>query len=337
MAWYGLTAFMMAEALVGLFHLKINIAVLSALFGLVMAFNNFFGFAGIANFAGYLAAPVMILWVAYTFLKVSSTVTPALVFEPPGQNWSVALPLVSAFVLGYGSWGNEADFWRYGHAKKAFIVIPLIVAILIGQILFPITGFLIAHMTHIAEYSVATAFMNNYSFFGMAPVACLVLFVTYFALADSCLYGSINGAKNLQRLPRKAVVSALTVLGAVIAAWLSGIGHAFEDVAALSSIILPCATVIILAEAYVLPRLSKRSISFSRVYSFAELPVMNWSAMIAFVAGSLVGIATCGIIASLECIHVGISGLQAWLVSFILYLILRLCGRDALNQTSSKD
>ncbi len=71
-------------------------------------------------------------------------------------------------------------------------------------------------MTHIAEFAKATAFMNQYSFAGLAPVAALVLFVTYFALADSCLYGSINGVENLYEVSRRKLVGSLTIVGAFL-------------------------------------------------------------------------------------------------------------------------
>jgi purine-cytosine permease-like protein len=323
MGWYGLTAYLMADALKGLFQLDIPIALLSAGFGILMAFNNFFGFSGIANFAGYLAAPVLVAWVGFTFFKASGNLTPIMLSEQPHQNFGAALSLVSAFVLGYGAWGNEPDFWRYGKPRTVFVVIPLVVAIVIGQVVFPITGWILGQMTQITEFAKATAFMNQYSFGGMAPVAALVLFVTYFALADSCLYGSINGVENLHEFSRRHVVGGLTIVGAILAAWLSGYSRAFQDVAALSSIVLPCATVIMIAEAYVVPRFTKNAIDLSRVYEFRDLPLLNISAIVAFIAGSATGIATAGIFPALEFIHVGISGLQAWVVSFALYVACR--------------
>ncbi|MBS2002228.1 MAG: cytosine permease [Cyanobacteria bacterium SZAS LIN-5] len=323
MGWYGLTAYLMADALKGLFQLDLPVALLSAGFGILMAFNNFFGFSGIANFAGYLAAPVLVAWVGFTFCKASPNFTGAMLTEQPHQTFGAALSLISAFVLGYGAWGNEADFWRYGRVKKSYVVVPLVVSILIGQVVFPITGWILAQMTHITEFAQATAFMNRYSFGGLAPVAALVLFVTYFALADSCLYGSINGVENLYAISRRKLVATLTILGALLAAWLSGYPRAFQDVASMSSIVLPCATVIMLAEAYVVPKFSDRAIDLYRLYNFAELPVVNRGAVIAFMAGSAAGIATAGMIPSLEFLHIGISGLQAWLVSFLLYVFFR--------------
>lgn len=333
MGWYGLTAYLMADALKGLFHLDIPIAALSAVFGILMAFNNFFGFSGIANFAGYLAAPVLVAWVGFTFCRASPNLTHALIVQAPSQSFGVAMSTISAFVLGYGAWGNEADFWRYGRVRKSFVVVPLVVSIVIGQVIFPVTGFILAQMTGIREFAEATAFMNQYSFGNLAPMAALVLFVTYFALADSCLYGSINGVENLHEFSRRKLVGSLTLVGAFLAAWLSGYPRAFQDVASLSSIVLPCATMIMLAEAYVVPRFSARAIDLRKVYAFADLPKINGSAVFAFSVGSFVGVATCGMIPAFESIHVGIAGLQAWLTSFFLYLACRYFERDKGDST----
>ena len=114
-----------------------------------------------------------------------------------------------------------------GKLRKSFILIPLVVANGIGQFVFPVTGWMLARMSGITEFGAATAFMNQYSFGGLAWIAALVLFVTYFALADSCLYGSINGVANLKHLPRRSVVICLTLLGALLAAWFSRLEKAF--------------------------------------------------------------------------------------------------------------
>ena len=135
--------------------------------------------------------------------------------------------------------------------------------------------------------------------------------------------GSINGVENLYETSRRKLVASLTIVGAFLAAWLSGYPRAFQDVASLSSIVLPCATVILLAEAYLVPRFSNNAIDLHRVYEFKDLPQINRSAVTAFVAGSAVGIGTVGMIPILESLHFGIAGLQAWLTSFSLYAMLR--------------
>ena len=52
----------LAEGLKGLYHFNIPTMWLAAALALTMSVNNMFGFSGIANFARYFAAPVLILW-----------------------------------------------------------------------------------------------------------------------------------------------------------------------------------------------------------------------------------------------------------------------------------
>lgn len=66
-AWYGWTAALMAQTVVGLLHCPLPIVWLSMLCALLMSLNNFFGFTGVANFARFMSAPVLIIWVACIF------------------------------------------------------------------------------------------------------------------------------------------------------------------------------------------------------------------------------------------------------------------------------
>ncbi|HEY9772681.1 MAG TPA: cytosine permease [Planktothrix sp.] len=323
LGWYGLTAYFLADGIKGVYNLPIDTMWLSAIFAFAMAFNNLFGFSGVAAFAGYLAAPVLILWVGISFVK-ATVACPASVFHAqPHVATAHALTLVSAFVIGYGAWGNEQDYWRYAKPRLSFTVIPLLVAIGIGQIVFPLTGWMLARLTGVTNYAAASALMTRYAFGGATIIAALVLFVTYCALNDANLYAAINGIANLKQFHRKKLALTLTVLGAIVAAGLSRWSRSFEAVASLSSTILPCATVVMIAEWYVLAKFVNRKPDFTVVPDLSALPVVRWSAVIALAVGSAVGLLTAGIIPGLEKLQVGVCSLQAWLASFIVYMILR--------------
>ncbi|MGH9549939.1 MAG: hypothetical protein ACRD3W_11220, partial [Terriglobales bacterium] len=244
--------------------------------------------------------------------------------------YAPALTTVSAFVIGYGAWGNEADYWRYSRTKLSQIVIPLAVSIGIGQIVFPLTGWILAHLTGITDYAAASALMTRYAFGGASWIAAVVLVVTYFALNDANLYAAINGIENLRQYPRKRLTLLLTIAGAIVAAVLSRWSNSFEAVASMSSTVLPCATVIMLAEWYIISRIEGTRPDFSRIPSLAELPFVRWSAVVALLAGSTVGVVTAGFIPGLERFHLGVCALQSWLSSFVVYMSwraveLRLC------------
>lgn len=333
--WYGLTAFFLANGLQGIFHIPIDTMWLSALLAVVMSFNNLFGFAGVANFAGYLAAPVLIIWVFITFFKATHECPAAVLHAVPHTSTVQALTTVSAFLVGYAAWGNEPDFWRYSKPKLILTMIPLAVSVFIGTFIFPVAGWMLAYISGITNYAAATAYMTSYAFGGVSILAAIVLFVTYCAQNDANLYTAINGIMNLKQVQRKRLACILTAISAVCAALLSRSSHSFEDVASTSSTILPCPTVVMLAEWYLISRFTKIPPDFHVVADFATMPFIRWGAVVAVLSGSAVGLLTAGIIPGLERLHVGVCSLQAWLTTLLVYIVWRaveLATRSATSQ-----
>jgi cytosine permease len=321
--WYGLTAVLLAEGLKGLYNISVPLVWLSAGLAFVMAFNNFFGFNGVANFARYLAGPVLVLWVGYTFIKAGASCPPQVWSEPSHAASPLALGLVSTFVIGYSVWGNEADYWRFGKPRLFQVTVPIVIALAIGEFLFPVTGWMLARTTGITDYAAATALMNTYAFGGLSVVAAIVLAVTYFAVNDSSLYGAVNALQNVHPIPRRRMVGMLASLGAVTAAVLSGIAQNFEDVASVSCIFLPSATIVILAEHWLISKWHKVEGELSRVPAFADLPPVRWSAIVAFAVGCSIGVVTTGMIPGTEMLRVGVPALQAWVATLVIYVVLR--------------
>ena len=169
-AWYGLTAVLMAQAVVNLFHPHLPIVWLSVICALLMSANNFFGFRGIANFARFMAAPVLICWVGYVVLKAISHYTPAPISHLPHPSNMYALSITSSFIIGFAVWGNEQDYWRFSKPGIWRSAIPLIVSIVIGQIVFPLAGWLIARTSGATEYGDTITFMSNYCFGSIALI-----------------------------------------------------------------------------------------------------------------------------------------------------------------------
>jgi len=321
--WYGLNAIFLAEGLKGLYHWPVPTAILAVALAVAMAVNNLFGFSGIANFARYVAAPVLVVWVGCTFWKAMLSCPAAALAAAPHEPFPQGLTVISSFVIGYSVWGNEADYWRYGKPKTSYSVIPLVVSLIIGQVIFPAAGWMLARLTGITDYGAATALMNNYAFGGCAAVAAIVLAVTYFAVNDSGLYGVINALENIREMPRKKMVVLMTASGAAVSAALSFTSRPFELVATVSCIMLPCATVIMMAEWLLLARIFKLPVSFDRVVRFDEVPRVKLPAVAALLAGYAAGLATSGLVPGTEAWHVGVCSLQAWLASLVVYLPLR--------------
>lgn len=326
-AWYGLAALFLAEGLEGLFQWKAPLMILSVAFAFLMAMNNFFGFKGVANFARFFAAPVLIVWVSYVFLKTVPACPASVITEVTHKSFSCALTTISTFIVGFAVWGNEADYWRFSKPKVRNCAIPLLVALMIGQVIFPCTGFIVAKISGITDYGVATSFMNDYSFGGLAIVGAIVIAASYFAANDSNLFGSVSACENLQRWSHKGWVAVLAILGAAMAAWLSvsGAAKSLESIASLNCVIVPTPTLVVLAEWFLMRKFFARDPEcFGRVPELDELPKFRWAATIALVSGISVGVLTSGAIPGTESLHVGICSLQAWATAFFVYIPLRI-------------
>lgn len=325
-AWYALSALLLADGLTGLFHLNIPVMFLAAGLAIAMAFNNFFGFSGVANFARYLAAPLLLGMVGYTFFKVVPTCPVTALTAVPHVPMMTALTSVSGYVIGFAVWGNEPDYWRYGKPNKWLAALPLTIALAIGQMIFPITGWMISRLSGITEYGAATSYMNNYAFGGIAAIAAIVLTVAYCACNDSNLYGMINAIENLKKLPHHRVCATLAILCASFAAWLStaGIAKSLESIASLNCVFLPTVTVIMIAEFFIVKRMLGQENDFSTVPELSALPPVKYPAFAALMIGCTVGVLTAGVIPGTESLHTGVCSIQAWLAAGLSYIPLRL-------------
>jgi purine-cytosine permease-like protein len=230
--WYALNAVLMVDAIKGLFGLSIWTPFLAVPIIAAMAINNWFGFRGVANFARYLAAPVLILWVIYAFTKAAAHTSMVLALAPGTQTFSAAI--IPVLVIGNATWGNEADFFRYGKSSKMLTLLPLVASVILGTLLFPTTGWLLGHTSGASETAAFTKFMNDYTF-GTPWLAILALTIGYFALNDGNLYGAINAFENIWKIKRHNAVLFLVLLAAVLAVGLTYCPNALDTLASLSS------------------------------------------------------------------------------------------------------
>lgn len=324
--WYGWAALFAADGLKGLYSINLPTMWLAAGLAILMAVNNFFGFTGVANFARYLAAPVLIAWILFTFSKVTGSHPAAILNQTSHVPFWSAITVVSSFVIGYSAWGNEADYWRYSKPKKLFSAIPVTIALLIGQIIFPATGWMLANMSGVTDSQAAVRLVNEYSLAGIPLLAALVLLATMFAGNDSNLFGTTATIQNLRPMRHRSAVTILALIGAVVAALLANVGVAksLESVASLNCVIMPTPTVIMLTEWFLATRVLNVPTHFSKIVPLDQLPFVRWPALCALIAGCTVGVVTSNVIPGTAALHVGICPLQAWLTAFLVYVPLRI-------------
>ncbi|HEU5473459.1 MAG TPA: cytosine permease [Actinophytocola sp.] len=303
-----------------------NIALIAVLFAVLGIVNNLFGFTGIAAFARYVVAPVMIIWVLYLVVK-GLTGIPAEVLgaSPPG---TTELPFLAGIGVAIGSvmWGNEPDTWRYGKPRFDWPLLPLLVAVAVGLVLFVAGGWMMAELSGAGPFDFGPAYryVVGYSLFGALWLGALVATALVVAINDGNYYEMTTAGQNVVghapgwRRWHTCLIMAGVV--ALVAWWFPRLEHGFFTVAGWSSIALPCATVVMCVDQFVLPRLLGITRPVTPVPSWREAAPANWPAIVAVLGAVLFGAWGLGLLPGQEVVpSIGLVAVEAWLLAGLLY------------------
>jgi purine-cytosine permease-like protein len=326
LGWVGFQAGLMVQIWDGLYGWK-HLFALTLAFGGIMITNNLFGFTGISAFARYVVAPLIILWIAYLVVKGVVTDGGALAGTPPGPGLPYWVAVTS--VIGFSVWGNEPDVWRYGR-PRFWWPLPSFAFAGFWFVLFVVGGWMMAQLAASSDFGAQVKFITSYSLFGAFWLAWVLATVSQFAINDGNFYESINAGQNLigtWRRWKRLYTCVVLAAGGVVAAWL--VNFHFLDgwfkVAGFLAITVPCATVIMAVDHFLLPRAFGISRPLTRVPSWSEAGSVNLPAVVALLASvafGVVGLADLpgGWIYSSPPNSWGPVPAEAWVLSGVLYL-----------------
>jgi purine-cytosine permease-like protein len=333
MGWYGFQAYFLALILQGLFGF--DVVLWSAIFGIVMIFNNLFGFRGVAAYARFVAAPVLLLWGAYTLVKGFGSIPGSVLFSQPHVPVTTSILAIAGLLVGGAAWGNEPDVFRYARRGRTLNLGPLAFGYAVGLLIFPVAGYLMAELSGAKDFAPIIQYFVGFSLFGLTALGVIVFFINQFALNDGNLYESINALQNVlgmwKRWRRRYSVVILGVLGAVAAAKMATFQDSFIVVAGISAVFVPCVTIIMATDLFVVPRLFKIERPVATVTSWERAAVINWVGLVALIAGVVVGSVTGGLVPGLPGFghtYIGFPPLQSWAVSVAVYLLGVLAVRN---------
>lgn len=323
----GWTAFafnLLATLYDGLFSWG-HVVLISVLLAIVGITNNLFGFTGIAAFARYLVAPLMILWVLYLVIK-------GLVQIPSAQLSGTAAQTTLPFLAGVGTaigsvmWGNEPDTWRYGKPKFFWPALPMIVAFAVGLVLFVAGGWMMAQLSKAGAYDFGPAFRYTveYSMFGVLALGAIVATVMQVAINDGNYYEMVNAGQNaVGGLPgwRRWYTCAIMAVVAAVFAWrFPSVENGFFLVANWSAIALPCVTVVMCVDRFVLPRLADVHRPMGTVPSWRASGVANWPGIVAVLVGVAFGAWGLGLFpGQAGAPSAGLPAVEAWALAGLIY------------------
>lgn len=332
MGWYGFQAVFLAQLLQGLFGIT-HLELWCAAFALVMITNNLVGFRSVSAYARYIAAPILLAWGAYAIIKAFSSAAGPHLFAVPHIAVTQGLFLTVELLVGVAMFGNEPDIFRYSRRSRDHNIMPLGVGYGLGLLVFPVTGYLMAELSHASTLGQTMRFFINFSIFGLTALGVIVFTVSIVALNDANLYEAVNAVQNTLRSRWRAeTVVALGLVGAVLAVLMersSSLQTNFFTVAGICAVCLPCATIVMALDVFLLERLS----GCRRSPGTADAPraVVSWSGaspgnvagIVAILAGVGVGAWTGGLIpgtAGFDKTNIGIPALEAWSTAIVVYV-----------------
>lgn len=326
--WYGFQAFFLALITQGLFGWN-NVTLVSVIFAVVMVFNNLFGFRGVATYARFVAAPLLLLWGMWALIKGLVTVPGSTLFSSPHGPATTTVMVIVALLIGGAAWGNEPDIFRYARKKGPGENLPaLVIGYPFGLLVFPIAGYLMALLSNSTEFGAIINYFVTFSLFGLTALAVVVFFINQFALNDGNLYEAVNAMQNIfgsiRGWRRIYSVLGLGLIGAVVAAEMSSLQNNFFIVAGISGIFVPTATTIMFTDYFVVPRLFGIRRSTGKVTPWNAAAPINYIGVVALVIALSVGAYTGGLIpgiAGFGTTNIGFPTLQSWLIGAGLYLL----------------
>jgi purine-cytosine permease-like protein len=329
----GWTAFafnLLANMYDGLFSWG-HVVLIGVILAIVGIFNNLFGFTGITAFARYLVAPVMIAWMAYLVVKGFADLPSGVLSSAPPVGDLGPLPLLSGISLAIGSvmWGNEPDTWRYGRPRFLWPALPYVIALAVGLVLFVTGGWMMAQISGAGPFDFGPAFKATveYSLFGALWLGAVVATVLQVAINDGNYYEMVNGGQNVvggaRGWKRWYTCLVMAAVAALVTWWFPHIENGFFKVAGWSAIALPCATVVMCVDQFLLPRMLGLHRSVERIPSWRTAGFANWPAIVAVIVSLLFG--AWGLIlfpGQTSAPSLGLVPVEAWLLAGVLYFVL---------------
>jgi purine-cytosine permease-like protein len=197
-------------------------------------------------------------------------------------------------VIGFSMWGNEPDFWRYG--KPSFTwPLPTYLFSAFWFTLFIVAGWMMEALAKTNDTAAIFRYTVHFSLFGAFWLALIIATISQFAINDGNYYESVNAGQNLvggiRNWPR--ILTCLIVAGGgVIAADLVNFHfiNGWFKVASFLAITVPCATVIMVVDHFLLPRLFRISRPLTDVPQWEQTGLINWPATLALLGAVFFGV-----------------------------------------------
>jgi purine-cytosine permease-like protein len=327
LGWVGFQAGLMVQIWDGLYGWG-HVFTLTLAFAGIMILNNLLGFTGISVFARYLVTPLIILWVIYMVIKAVATDSGKLGGTPHGTGLPFWVGVVA--VIGFAMWGNEPDVWRYGKPQFWWPLRSYLFAAF-WFLLFVVGGWMMAQLAGTTATAPVARYATHYSLFGAFWLAWILATISQFAINDGNYYESVNAGQNLVgawRRWHRWFTCLIVAGGGVIGAWLVNFHfvNGWFKVAGFLAVTVPCATVIMAVDHFLLPRLFRISRPLIKVPAWEETGFINVPAVLALLGAVFFGVTGTanwpnGWIYASEPNSWGPVPVESWAIAGVLYVL----------------
>jgi purine-cytosine permease-like protein len=326
LGWVGFQANFTAQIWDGLYGWG-HILVIGLVLAAVMVINNVLGFTGISVFARYLVTPFFVAWILYTVVK-GLTEGGGVLGATPKATAPMSFLAAVGLSIGFYVWGNEPDIWRFGKPKFAWPIPPYIFAFVFGPVLFGVGGWIMAEVSTNHGFAASLKSVTHYSLFGALWLTFIISVLGQVSINDGNYYAAINAGQNIiggwkrwKRVYTCIVMAGLGVLAAYIIPYV--ITNGFEKLAAFISVTLPCATIIMAVDHFVLPRVVRISRPLTRVPAWSETALFNWPGIVALIISVTFGAYATGLFSFLgedATTYWGLPAAETWVLAVVSYV-----------------
>ena len=323
--WVGFQANLLAQIWDGLYGWG-HVLAFGVILAVLMVVNNLFGFTGVSAFARYLVTPLMVAWILYLVIKGLTQGSSFLSAHPKATS-PLSFWLALGAVIGFAIWGNEQDLFRFGKPKFLWPVPAYAFGFIFGLFLFGVGGWMMAQISDKTDYGPALKSTASFSLFGLFWLAWILATLGQIAINDGNYYEGINAGQNLlggwRRWKRLYTCIVIAGVGG-LAAWIVPyhLTNGFLKLAAFQAITLPCASIIMAIDHFVLPRLFRISRPLLKVPSWSDTALINWPGALALLAAVVFGGYGSGIWPGENpSRYWGFVILETWVLAAVLYIV----------------
>lgn len=316
LGWFGIQNAIFARSLTFAVQDKISFAWAAALTGIFLTMLVAFGFKAL-RITARIAVPLFILLVGFISVTTLSGADIHQVFGLPSAGEPITISAAITMVVGGAIVASliTPDLTRYSRNSKQVLNITLL-TIIAGE--FIVNGLALMIAKTLGTEDVVTIMSQTAGGIGLLVVVFSTLRINDINLYSSSL-GIANAVEGITgiKLRYTTTTIAIGLLGTLLS--VLGILDRFVDFLTVLGVVFPPVIAIMLVDYYLL-RSHRDALdeSAKRGELPAETPVIGWSAIIASIAGSVVGLS----------IDWGVPTINSLAVAGVLYWLVKLATRS---------